>query len=456
MPKMKKPSELPAAVVTPEEAKAIKKSKAPETVRGFRDILPDEQVYWDKVEDAARRISADYSFNRLRLPVLEQTALFERSIGKGTDIVEKEMYTFVDPSGTKVTMRPESTAQVVRSYIDHGMINLPQPVKMFYIEPMFRHDRPQSGRYRQFYQWGLESIGSKEAIIDAQVIIMCHRFMKELGLDVVMQVNSIGTTESRREYTMELVTYFKQFRSKLSEVDKKRLQKNPMRLLDSKEPGMEELKAGAPQIVDWLDEDSKAHFMKVLEYLDEVEVPYELNPFLVRGLDYYSRTVFEIIATKQPDEPERAQNALGGGGRYDGLLPMFGGQDVGAMGAAIGLERVVLAMKDAKIDLPRRRTLEVFFCQLGDAARRKGLSVFESFREARVPVGEAFGKGSLKAQLELADKHGARVALILGQKEVLDGTIIIRDMESGAQEIVDVKKVVGIVKKRLEEERKVK
>lgn len=454
MPKVKK--------VTPEETAAAEvkvakgKGRAPELVRGFRDLLPDEQVYWDKIEDAARRISTDYSFGRIRLPVLEQTALFERSIGKGTDIVEKEMYTFVDPSGVKVTMRPESTAQVARAYIEHGMINLPQPVKLFYIEPMFRHDRPQAGRYRQFYQWGVEAIGSKEPIIDAQVIIMAQRFMKELGLDVVVQINSIGTPESRREYAMELVSYFKQFRSKLSEVDKKRLQKNPLRLLDSKEPGMEELKKDAPQIVDWLDDDSKAHFMKVLEYLDEVEVPYELNPFLVRGLDYYSRTVFEIVAAKTPEEPERAQNALGGGGRYDGLIPMFGGQDVGAMGAAIGLERVVLAMKDAKIDFPRRRTLEVFFCQLGDAARRKGLSVYELFREAGVPVGEAFGKGSLKAQLELADKHGARVALILGQKEVLDGTIIIRDMESGAQEIVDVKKVVAIVKKRLEEERKVK
>lgn len=448
MPKAAKKPEGEKPVGAGEEPK--KKLKVPELVRGFRDILPDEQAYWDKIEDAARAMSSAYSFGRIRLPILEQTSLFERAVGKGTDIVEKEMYTFVEPGGTKVTMRPEATAQVVRSYVEHGMMNLPQPVKLFYVEPMLRHDRPQAGRYRQFYQWGLEAIGSKEPIIDAQVIVMCHRFMKELGLNVTIQINSIGTVESRRQYAMELVGYFKQFRTKLSEVDKKRLQKNPMRLLDSKEPGMDELKKGAPQIVDWLDEESKAHFMKVLEYLDEAEVPYELNPFLVRGLDYYGRTVFEIIQSDSAN-PERAQNALGGGGRYDGLLPMFGGMDVGAMGAAIGMERVLLAMKEAKIELPRRRQVEVFFCQLGDAARRKGLSVFESFREAGVPVGEAMGKGSLKSQLELADKHKAKVALILGQKEVLDGTIIIRDMESGGQEIVDVNRVVLIVKKRLAE-----
>lgn len=425
-----------------------RKIKKPKLLRGFRDILPEEQPYWDKLEDACRAISNDYSFGRIRLPILEETKLFERSIGKGTDIVEKEMFSFVDQGNDKVTMRPEATAQAARAYIEHGMINQPQPVKMWYLGPMFRYDRPQAGRYRQFWQWGLEAIGSDEPIIDAQVILMNYHLLKDLGLDVVVQINSIGTPESRLEYQMELVSYFKQFRSKLSDVDKKRLTKNPLRLLDSKEEGMEELKVDAPQIVDWLDDDSKQHFMKVLEYLDEVDVPYELNPFLVRGLDYYSKTVFEIVPAS--DDSEKAQNALAGGGRYDGLIPMLGGREevAGAMGSAMGMERVVIAMKNQEVEVEKRRKVDVFFCQLGEAARRKGLQIFEDFRKAGIPIAEAFGKGSLKAQLELADKQGAGIALILGQKEVLDGTIIVRDMESGGQEIVDSAKVVEIVQKR--------
>jgi len=273
--------------------------------------------------------------------------------------------------------------------------------------------------------------------------------MQELGLDIVVKINSIGTVDTRREYIMELVSYFKQFRSKLSELDKKRLTKNPLRLLDSKEEGMEELKVNAPQIVDWLDDDSKAHFMKVLEYLDEVDVPYELDPFLVRGLDYYGKTVFEIVAMS--DDGKKSQNALAGGGRYDDLVPMLGGRTEagGAMGAAVGVERVINAMKHKGIDIPKRRKVDVFFAQLGEAARRQGLAIFEDFRKAGIATAEAFGKGSLKAQLELADKMGAQITLILGQKEVLDGTIIIRDMESGGQEIVNVTKVGEIVKKMI-------
>lgn len=434
----------------PEKAKkSRKKLEPPKLLRGFRDILPDEHIYWDKIFDAARKISTDYSYGRIRLPHLEEVSLFERTVGDGTDIVEKEMFSFTDQGGDKVAMRPEATAQIARAYVEHGMVNLPQPVKLWYFGSFFRYEKPQAGRYRQFNQWGLEVLGSEESIIDAQVIIMTYRLLAELGLDVKVRINSIGTKDTRREYIAELVSYFKQFRGKLSDVDKKRLVKNPLRLLDSKEEGMDELKLDAPQIVDWLDENSKQHFMKVLEYLDEMDIPYEMDPFLVRGLDYYNKTVFEVVLAN--DTGDRAQNALGGGGRYDGLVQALGGRDEnpGAMGAAIGIERVVLAMKEAKIKLQKRRDVSVFFCQLGDAARRKGLVIFEQFRQEGVPVAEAFGKGSLKAQLELANKQKAKLALILGQKEVLDGTIIVRDMESGAQEIVDAKKVVSIVKKQL-------
>lgn len=424
-------------------------AKTPELLRGFKDILPEDQPYWDRVLDAARRIAEDYSFKRIRLPYLERTALFERGVGKGTDIVEKEMFTFVDQGNDRVTLRPEATAQVVRAYIEHGMINKPQPVKLWYAGPMFRYDRPQAGRYRQFWQFGLESIGSSDPITDAQMILIFDRLLKDLGLNVKVKVNSIGTLECRQEYVMELTAYFRQFRKQLSEVDKKRLQKNPLRLLDSKEPEIQELKVDAPQIVDWLDEDSKQHFMKVLEYLTEADVQYELDPFLVRGLDYYGKTVFEFVLAD--DDNEKAQNALGGGGRYDALIQLLGGREEvnGAIGAALGIERIILAMKDAGVEVDDGQAVDVFFCQLGEAARAKGLAIFEDFRKSGVSIAEAFGKGSLKAQLEVANKRKAKIALILGQKEVLDGTIIVRDMESGAQEIVDSKKVVSAAKKAL-------
>ncbi len=440
----------PAPATIIEKAPA-KKSKVPETPRGFRDILPDEQAAWDKMDDVMKSLSRAYSFGRIRLPVLEQTALFERGVGKDTDVVEKEMFTFTDQGGVRMTMRPEGTAAIARAYIEHGMLNQPQPVKLWYSEQFFRHERPQAGRYRQFWQFGMEAIGSDDPVLDAQIMLMCERFCRDMGLDVTIQVNSLGTPTSRRAYVAELVKFFKANKKKLSETDQKRLTKNPLRLLDSKEPGMEELKNEAPQIIDYLDDESKQHFMKVLEYLDEAEVQYTLNPHLVRGLDYYTKTVFEVVLTNPPAD-EGAQSSLGGGGRYDGLIPLFGGREgTSAVGAAIGLERVLIAARAAgKLPDPRRRS-DVFFCQLGEAARRKGLKTFEKFREAGVDVAEAFSKSNLKAQLEIADKLKSPIAVILGQKEVLDGTIIIRDMESGAQEIVDVEKVVGIVAKRLQE-----
>lgn len=429
--------------------KTIKPKKPIQLLRGFRDILPEEQFYWDKVRKACEKIANDYSFERIDLPMLEATELFERGIGSGTDIVDKEMFTFKDNGGDMATMRPEATAQIVRAYVEHGMLNKPQPVKMWYEGPMFRYERPQAGRYRQFHQFGVETIGSEDPIIDAQTILIIDRLLKELGLSVKVRINSIGTSDTRADYVKELTAYFKKHKADLADVDKDRLKKNPLRLLDSKEKGMEELKKDAPQIADWLDEDSRAHFMKVLEYLEDADVHFEIDPFMVRGLDYYGKTVFEFV--EATDDKERSQNALGGGGRYDDLLPMLGVREeiTGGMGAAIGIERVIIAMKEAGITPPKVKEVDVFFCQLGEGARKQGLLIFEEFRTAGISIAEAFGKGSLKAQLDVANKRKAKVALILGQKEVLDGTIIVRDMESGGQEIVNVKKVVSATKKAL-------
>jgi len=428
-------------------AKGPKKmTKTPDLLRGFRDILPEEQAVWDRIRDTLRSMARAYSFDRIDLPVLEKTDVFERTVGTHTDIVEKEMYTFVDPSGDRVSLRPEATASIARAYIGHGMLNRPQPVKLWYMGQMFRHDRPQSGRFRQFHQLGFETIGVDDPIADAQLIVIAHRLLKDLGIESTVQINSIGDNNTRQSYVNELTTYFKRHRAKLGEDDKRRLLKNPLRILDSKDPVVRELLADAPQIVDWLDDASKLHFTKVLEFLDEVEVPYILNPFLVRGLDYYNRTVFEFW--QSGDEGEKSQNALGGGGRYDGLIELMGGREATpAVGFALGVERIAKLIKFDVAHQPP--AVSVFFAQLGDASRRVGLRLFEEFREANIPVAEAFGKSALKAQLDLANKLQVKFTLILGQKEVLDGTVIVRDMESGSQEIVDAAKVVNIIKRKL-------
>jgi histidyl-tRNA synthetase len=429
------------------EEKEKKVKPAPELLRGFRDIMPEDQGRWNMVRDTSRAIAEAYTFDRIDLPILERTDVFNRTIGKQTDILEKEMYTFQDPSGRHVAMRPEATASAARAYINHGMLDRPQPVKLWYTGPMFRHDRPQAGRYRQFYQTGFESFGVEEPIVDAQLMVMASQLFKELGLEVELQVNSIGTPEARQAYLAELISYLRPHRSKFSDTDKKRLLKNPLRLLDSKEESIKELLEDAPQILDWLDDKSKDHFMKVLEFIDDMDIPYTLNPYLVRGLDYYTRTVFEFLPKKV--EGTKAQATLLAGGRYDGLVEALGGRPTPACGFAFGMERIVKALEAADINPLQRPQPQVFFAQLGDASRRVGLKLFEDFRRAEIPVAEAFGKNALKAQLEVANKMGVQLTLILGQKEVLDETIIIRDMESGAQEIIDVKKVVETVIKKL-------
>lgn len=441
-PQIAKKPELTPAVAP------VKKGPSPlPLVRGMRDILPAEWPYWHLLEQEAKKLASDYSYERIETPVLEETGLFVRGLGKLTDIVEKEMYSFETSGGERVTLRPECTAPVMRAYIHHGMLNRPQPVKLWYWSPMFRHDRPQSGRYREFFQFGCECLGDDDPTLDAQLAFIAWKLLHEVGVEAVVHINSIGTPESRANYRNALVSYFRTKRHKLSEEDKKRLVKNPLRLLDSKEPGMEELKAEAPQIVDWLDEDSKAHFMRVLEYLDEVQVPYQLNYHLVRGLDYYTRTVFEFYPVTE--NPEEAKLALGGGGRYDGLAELLGGRPTPACGFSLGIERVVARMKALKPEMGAGETRDVFVAQLGEQGRKKAFALFEELRSNGIRAGEAMSKNAIKAQMEIANKVGAKWAIIIGQKEVLDGTAIIRDMEAGTQETVDARKVVQEIKRKL-------
>lgn len=435
----------PVAATKPKEP--TKKTSQPiSLVRGMKDILPAEQPMWDCMRDAARSISNSYGYERIDTPMVEDTALFVKGVGKATDIVEKEMFSFETTGAEQVTLRPEGTAPVMRAYIQHGMFNQPQPSKFWYLGPMFRHERPQHGRYRQFQSFGCETIGDGNAVIDAELIFVAYLFMKDLGIDTIVHINSIGTPESRANYKNALVAYFRTKKAKLSEEDKKRLLKNPLRILDSKDPAIAELKAEAPQIVDWLDEESKAHFMRVLEYMDELGIPYQLNPYLVRGLDYYTKTVFEFYPAN--GDSESAQSALGGGGRYDGLSELLGGRPTPAAGFGLGLDRIANILKE-KPAAQHTEQADVFVAQLGDQGRKKALALFEEFRKAGIVALQAFPKDSIKAQMELANRYKVKFAVIIGQKEVIDGTAVVRDMDSGTQEIVDVKKAVHEVKKKL-------
>ena len=441
----KKPTKAVASKPAPKAAAAEKtpapraKAKAPSLLRGMKDVLPKDQYFWYRIFDVSRSLARAYGFGYMEPPVLEEASLFVRSIGKGTDVVDKEMYVFEEKEGKKVCLRPELTASVARAYIDHGMHNVPQPVKFWYLGSMFRHDRPQAGRYRQFHQFNAEVLGERDPEIDAELIVMSYNFFRDLGISTQVRINSIGTAEDRQRYIVELVGYLRSKRSYLSDESKKRITKNPLRVLDSKDEQDRAVVEEAPQIIDWLSDDSKTYFMKVLEYLDDLEVPYMLDSTLVRGLDYYSDTVFEFVE----DSDEGSSLSLGGGGRYDGLVEQLGGRPTPGCGFAVGIERVISVMRrtvpeDQRVD---EAMAPIYFAQLGEQARRRALRIIEELRRADILVHHNLAKKSLKAQMELANKAKATHALILGQKEVLDGTIIIRDMDSGIQEIVDQKKV---------------
>lgn len=393
-------------------------------------------------------LASDFGFERIETPILEEQALFIRSVGKDTDIVEKEMFMFTDRGGDNVAMRPEGTASVVRAYLEHGFMSMPQPIKFFYIGPMFRYDRPQSGRYRQFWQFGFEIIGDGHPVIDAETISLGNTIFQELGIPVKVQINSVGDAASRTAYIKVLNEYFKSRKSQLCEDCKKRLLKNPLRILDCKESGCQILVQDAPPFLDHLSEEAKDHFTKVLEHLDDMDVAYDLNPKIVRGLDYYTHTAFEFLPADEIGL-EKQQSALGGGGRYDGLVETFGGRPTPAIGFACGIERIIIQLKARGIQPPTPPRPDIFLAQLGDAARKKALKLFRDFRAVNIKVAATFSKTSIKAQLESANRLRAPYTVILGQKEMVDGTVLIRDMESGIQEVVDFTKTVAEVQKRI-------
>lgn len=413
--------------------------------------MPQDQPWWDKVRKETREVVDFYNYLRIDTPILEPVNLFERSLGAGTEIVEKQMFVLKDRSGDGFIMRPEGTASVARAYLQHGLSHLGQPLKLYYEGPMFRYERPQAGRQREFHQIGFEILGGEsDAIHETQVILPIFRLLEGLKLkQLTIRVNTIGCKNCRPTYVQKLKAYY---RSRLKNTCKdcqRRYQFNPLRLLDCKELECQEIKKSAPSILDSICSTCHRHFKEVLEYLEEVKLPYQLDPYLVRGLDYYNRTVFEIFSDFHTPDGQKLDFALAGGGRYDYLFDVLVGKPLPAIGGTIGVERVIEAMKAANINVLPRSRAKVFLMHMGVQAKKRSLVLLEEFREANILVAESLGKDSLNAQMRSADKAGVALALIFGQKEVFEDSIIIRDMKTGAQETVPLKKIVNEIKKRI-------
>lgn len=418
-------------------------------LKGMKDVMPGDYQNWQFVLQAAFRLAEFHGFERIDTPVLENLGLYERSSGRTSDVVTKEMYSFIDKSGERVALRPEATPGIVRAYIEHGWLNLPQPVKTLWYGPLFRHDKPQLGRYRQHNQVNFDIFGEASPMADIQLIFLAHQIVKELGIPAQIDINSLGCPDCRPGYINKLLAYYKdrKRREQLCQDCRKRLLKNPLRVLDCKEPACIAAAKEAPQMVDYLCDPCKQHFVKVLEFLDGLGVPYNLNSQLVRGLDYYTRTVFEIVV---PSQTAERPLSLGGGGRYDQLVEYLGGRPTPACGFAFGVERLLLQINDDRVTVAANQVKpDIFLAQLGDGARLKSLLLFEELRQAGLTIRQSFTKDSLKTQLSLASQLGAKYTLIIGQKEILDGTILLRDMESSSQEVLDFKKVKAIMVKRL-------
>jgi histidyl-tRNA synthetase len=414
---------------------------------GMHDLFEEDLEYFEKIEKVCKNIAKFYDFKRIETPILEPAELFERGVGLATDIVEKEMYVLRTKGGDRLALRPEGTASIVRAYIQHGMQSLPKPVKLWYLGPFFRHERPQAGRYRQFYQFGFESVGTKSPVIDAEIILIFYNILKTLGFrNLVIEVNSIGDSQCRPYFKKILVNYLRHRQASLCADCKRRLRKNPLRVLDCKEEKCQRIIRNAPQIVDHLCKECHDHFKNLLEFLDTLELPYNLNPYLVRGLDYYTKTVFEIF---DQTEEGKMQGALVAGGRYDDLIKLLGGKETPACGGAGGMERIVNLMRLRTKIVEKEVKPEIFLAQVGELPKRYSLKLFEEFREAKIKISQAFHKDSLTSQLKLADKLGVKYVLILAQKEALEGKIIIREMKTGKQKIVPIEKVVREMKKKI-------
>ncbi|OEF76450.1 histidine--tRNA ligase [Vibrio tasmaniensis] len=404
-----------------------------QAIRGMNDCLPTQSPLWQKVESAVKSVVSAYGYNEVRMPIVEETNLFSRAVGEETDVVSKEMYTFDDRNGDSLTLRPEGTAGCVRSCIQNSLINRDEQ-RLWYMGPMFRHERPQKGRYRQFHQCGVEVFGLDGRDVDAELIMMTARLWRELGIDkhVRLELNSIGSQEDRVSYRTALVAFLEQHIDVLDEDCKRRMHTNPLRVLDTKNPDVQAILGDAPRLSEYLGEESKQHFAGLCELLDAVGIEYQVNERLVRGLDYYNRTVFEWIT-----DSLGAQGTVCGGGRYDGLVEQLGGKATNAVGFAMGLERLVLMMETLELT-EVRRSVDVYMVAAGEGTMIAGMQLANQLRDnvEGVRVMNHFGGGNFKKQFKRADKVGAVVALVLGENEVADNTVVLKDLVGGVQETV--------------------
>ena len=432
------------------------------TPKGTRDILGIDYLYQKDAYLKAENIASFYGFSPIQTPLIEKEQLFTATLGETSDIVEKQMYTIKTRGGDRLVLRPEGTASVMRAYLEHGMHTLPQPVMFQYKGSFFRHENPQHGRFREFNSFGLEILGENDSFADALTIVVSSLILKELGIEnIIARINTLGDKECAPSYKKDLTFYLRKKANYLCKDCKRRLKLNPLRVLDCKEEKCGEIKQNAPQMINYMCEACKEHFKNLLETLDSAKVPYLIDHYLVRGLDYYSKTVFEIFLNDEENEQNNNEEsaekkavmpnfAIASGGRYDYLSSILSNKDLPGVGGAIGIDRVVdiLKNKEAKLKFPNKPP-KIFLVQLGMMAKRKSLNLIEDFRKANIQVAQYLIKDNMKSQLRTASKMRVAFSLILGQKEALDETVIVRDMNSGSQEIVSISEVVNYIKKRI-------
>ncbi len=414
-----------------------------QAIRGMNDYLPEETALWQRIEGILKQVLASYGYSEIRTPIVEQTPLFKRAIGEVTDVVEKEMYTFEDRNGDSLTLRPEGTASCVRAGIEHGLL-YNQEQRLWYIGPMFRHERPQKGRYRQFHQIGAEAFGLAGPDIDAELIMLTARWWRELGIEqhVSLELNSIGSTEARARYREALIAFLEQHKEALDEDSQRRMYTNPLRVLDSKNAQVQALLDDAPQLGDYLDDESREHFAGLCASLDAAGISYTVNQRLVRGLDYYNRTVFEWVTTSLG-----SQGTVCAGGRYDGLVEQLGGRSAPGVGFAMGLERLVLLVQAVNPEFKANSVVDIYLVSSGSGTQIPAMLLAEQVRD-RLPgcrLMTNYGGGNFKKQFARADKWGASVALVLGEDEVANGNVVVKDLRSGEQQTVPQSEVAAHV-----------
>ncbi len=413
--------------------------------RGTQDILPADRPYWRYVTEEMHKVAALYGLQQIDPPIFEATGLFVRGVGEGTDIVDKEMYSFEDKGGTDITLRPEFTAGLARAYIEHGMHVWPQPVKLYAIGPIFRYERPQAGRFRQHHQFDVEMLGEMDPAVDFEVMSVAWTLLSRLGYKGLnFQLNSTGCPKCRPAYRAALVEYFRAHQAALNEVDRRRLEINPLRLLDSKEESAQPLLNDAPHSTGYLCEECETHLLTLQQYLHVMEMPFKINFRLVRGLDYYTKTVFEVWA-----QGIGAQAAVFGGGRYDGLVEQLGGPPTPGIGFGMGIERVILSLKEQEVVPPSLPSPQVQVSPLGTEARVPALKLVQQLRTAGIGTLMSFGNRSLKSQMKGADRAGVAFTLVLGEQELADDTIVVRDMVAGTQTAVPQNELLDWLQRRL-------